>query len=109
MKITFKQYLCEGEIIRGKFEQKLRTKKGMYLNPDIEIPTGYERFEAESFPLKKGGQGGKIFGIKKDKSRHLISTTSEFKLADALTSAYNAGGYTTKDIKKIPLSDLFKK
>ena len=100
MNLTFKQFL-EGEVIKGKFEQKLRSKKGMYKHPDIEVPKGYERFEVEK--IGPHSKGGKIVGIKKNGDRKTISTTSSFELADALASAYNAGGYTDKEITKVKL------
>ena len=90
----------EGEVIKGKFEQKLRSKKGMYKNPDIEVPKGYERFEVE----KLGKKGGKIIGVKKDGTKKVISTSSSYEVASTLASAYNAGGYTDKPIRKVPLT-----
>ena len=100
MKLTFKQFLLsEGDVIKGKFEQRLRSKKGMYKHPDIKVPEGYARFEAE----KLGKKGGKIVGITKDGKRKTISSTSSFELANVLASAYNAGGYTDKEITYLKL------
>jgi hypothetical protein len=103
--------LFDGEVIHGKFEQKLRSQKGMYKNPDIEPPVSrkdkkpFDRFEVRKH---KSGKSASIYGIRKNGYEEDVgSTTAEF--ADVLASAYNAGGYTSRDIQKIPLSDLFKK
>ena len=97
MKPTFKQFF-EGDVIKGKFERKLKNK-GMYKNPDIEVPKGFERFEVEKH---RSGRVGTIYGIRKDGTRKSVGTSTA-EVADALAAAYNAGGYTDKEIRKIPL------
>lgn len=95
------EIINEGDVIDTKFTQKLSSKKGMYHNPDIEIPiskkTGepYQRFETK----KVGKTASSIIGINVDGDSEIISTTTH-KVASALASAYNAGGYTDKEIKK---------
>ncbi len=98
--------LFEGDVVRGKFEQRLRSKRGMYKNPDIEVPTGYVRFECE--PLGPNSKGGKIIGITADGRRKVVSTVSDYNAANVLAGAYNAGGYTTHSIEKVPLSSIFR-
>ncbi len=95
----------EGDVISTKFQQALAQKKGMHHNPDAEPPvsrkTGeaYVRFEIEPMP---SGNSAAMIGVLADGTKEEIGFTN-IKLADALTRAYNAGGYTDLDIAKIPL------
>ena len=95
----------EGDVISTKFQQALAQKKGMHHNPDIEIPvsrkTGeaYVRFEIEPMP---SGNSAAMIGVLADGTKEEIGF-SNMKVANALTRAYNAGGYTDLDIAKIPL------
>ena len=102
--------VVEGEVIDTKFQQKLAQKKGMFYNPDAEPPvsrtTGepYVRFETEPMP---SGKSAAIIGVLADGTREEISFTKA-DVADALAKAYNAGGYSTQNIKRVPLGDVFK-
>lgn len=95
----------EGDVIDTKFTQKLQQKRGMFYNPDLEPPvsrkTGetYIRFETEPMP---SGKSAAMIGVLADGTREEIGFTT-IKVADALTRAYNAGGYTDLDISRIPL------
>ncbi|KKM82483.1 hypothetical protein LCGC14_1319140 [marine sediment metagenome] len=95
----------EGEVIDTKFQQKLAQKKGMFHNPDAEPPvsrkTGepFVRFETEPMP---SGKSAAIIGVLADGTREEISFT-RIDVANALASAYNAGGYSTQKIERIPL------
>lgn len=96
----------KGNVIRGEFEKRLRSKKGLIYNPDVEIPVSridgqpFDRFEVN---------GGKIFGIRGDPLKggklELISSSTP-ESAHALASAYNAGGYYKTTIKKQPLGGM---
>ena len=78
----------KGNVIRGEFEKRLRSKKGLIHNPEVEIPVSsidgqpFDRFEVN---------GGTIYGVRGDNVEKLGSTTPDN--AQALASAYNAGGY----------------
>lgn len=95
----------EGEVIDTKFQQKLQQKRGMFYNPDAEPPvsrkTGepFVRFETEPMP---SGKSAAIIGVLADGTREEISFT-KIDVANALASAYNAGGYSTQKIERIPL------
>jgi hypothetical protein len=90
----------KGNVIRGEFEKRLRSKKGLIHNPDLEIPVAkidgepFDRFEVK---------GGTIYGVRGDDSyppglvEKIGSTTPEN--AHALASAYNAGGYYKEPIE----------
>lgn len=90
--------LVEGEVIRDRFKQKLKAK-GMYKNPDIDVPKGFERFYTKENP---SGKSGSIIGVRKNGTEKVIST-GHLDLIKTLAAAYNAGGYTDKELKKISL------
>jgi len=98
------EILAEGEVIDTKFQQRLAQKKGMFYNPDAEPPvsrkTGepFVRFETEPMP---SGKSASIIGVLADGTREDISFTRA-DVADALAKAYNAGGYSTQKIERVP-------
>lgn len=102
--------LKEGEVIHGKFEQKLRAKKGEHKNPDLEPPVSrkdkkpFDHFETVT---GKSGKFATIWGTRKDGYREDLGTTDRL-LAKIMADAYNAGGYTKHDVEKIDLKSLFK-
>ncbi len=100
----------EGEVIGTKFQQKLGQKRGMFYNPDAEPPVSrkdglpFDRFEVKEL---SSGKTGTIIGVRTSGYREEVGT-SQLKLAHALASAYNAGGYSDQTIEKVPLGDMFK-
>lgn len=98
-------FVLEGDIIRDKFEQKLRAKKGEHKNPDLEPPVSrkdkkpFDHFEVVP---SKSGTSGTIFGTRKDGYREQVSTT-RLDFAKVIADAYNAGGYTKHDVERIKL------
>lgn len=129
------QQVEEGDVIKHKFAQKQAQKgKDKYKhNADIandipmwdpikkrNIPGGvdypshyvdrstlepYDHFEVEPTGTKNGGA---IIGITQKGERVRISSTTNIDIARALADAYGRGGFTDKDIQKVPLSDIFK-
>ncbi len=102
--------ILEGEVIDTKFQQKLQQKKGMFYNPDAEPPVSrkdgkpFDRFETQD---TGSGKSAHVIGIRGDGYTEVVGT-SEIRLATALASAYNAGGYSAQKIEKVPLGDYFK-
>lgn len=100
----------EGEVIDTKFQQRLAQKRGMFHNPDAEPPVSmkdgqpFDRFETQD---TGSGKSAHIIGVRADGYAEVVGT-SEMRLAIALASAYNAGGYSTQKIEKVPLGDYFK-
>jgi len=72
-------------------------------NNSIKIPQGYASFYAK----KLGKSSGEIVGVKADGSKHRISTTSNFQLADALAKEYNSGGTAGTGIKSTSMLQAF--
>lgn len=100
----------EGEVIDTKFQQRLAQKKGMFYNPDADPPVSrkdgqpFDRFETQE---TASGNSAHIIGIRGDGYTEVVGTTRK-DVADALAKAYNAGGYSTQSIKRIPMGDMFK-
>jgi len=86
-----KDEVTEGQVVKVDF-----TKGKGVDNPGIEVPKGYDRFEAN---------GKVIVGFKGDK-RHVISTTSDPKLAQELVKIYN-GGKASTTIKPLSMLQAF--
>jgi len=123
------EFITEGDVIQHKFGTKQAQKgKDKYThNADIageipmfdragmrNIPTGVEypdhvtaKFEAEPYdhfevkPLSNG-KNAHIMGITKDDYEVQIST-STLEVSSALADAYNRGGFTDKNIRRIPI------
>lgn len=95
----------EGEVIDTKFQQGLAQKRGMFHNPDAEPPVSrkdgkpFDRFETRD---TGSGKSAHIIGIRGDGYTEIVGT-SEMRLATALASAYNAGGYSAQSIERIPV------
>jgi hypothetical protein len=109
MKLTFKDFISEGDVIKGNFGRNRDSKaaggevktadfsKGKGVdNPGISIPKGYDRFEAD---------GKKIIGIKGDK-RTVVSTSTSEKLVRELVKIYN-GGKSELTLTPITMTDAF--
>lgn len=100
----------EGEVIDTKFQQKLAQKRGMFHNPDAEPPVSmkdgqpFDRFETQE---TASGNSAHIIGVRGDGYTEVVGTTRK-DVAVALAKAYNAGGYSTQKIEKVPLGDVFK-
>jgi len=108
-KVENSSNINEGEVIKNKFKQKLATKKGVFHNPDIITPVSrfdkkpFDRFE--TIPI--GKNSSLIIGVRNNGYEEKLSVTRT-DIANALAGAYNTGGYTNKDIKKIDLKSYFK-
>jgi hypothetical protein len=70
--------------------------KGFEKHPDIEIPSGYDRFEVD---------GKKIIGVKGD-TRVTVSATSDPVLAQELVRVYN-GGKSSMEMKPLTMTQAF--
>ena len=96
----------EGDVIDTKFMQKLGQKKGMFYNPDAEPPVSrkdnkpFDRFEVK--PLPYSDKSATIVGVRANGYKEELGTTTK-KLAHILASAYNAGGYSSQEIKKVSM------
>lgn len=124
--------VSEGEVIKGRFGQKFVPTLGRTVrtsryerNPDIDIPMydpvkhrvwhagiseldnrePFDHFEVKASDI---GVTTHIIGVAKDGRRISVSTTSSEELAQALVDAYNRGGFTDKDIEKVPLKESAK-
>lgn len=93
--MRFKEYLLEGDVIKGDFG------KGHSVD-GIEIPKGYKSFYAKRIGTKNSAQ---IIGVKADGKEVVISTTT-FELAEALAKYYTTGK-TTKDLAPVSASSAF--
>jgi hypothetical protein len=98
-----------GEVIpSSKFEQRLRTKRGLLYNPDIADTAaelrkkGFVSFEAKPTDKNKPEKSWQIWGVLKNGEQKVISTTTK-ELARALAAAYSAGGYSKHHIQKVTL------
>ena len=113
------QSVAEGDVIRHKFaiKQAQKNRTPYYKNPDIEIPQYDPDRRAVYHPTLAAGQPedfdhfeveersptvARIIGITQQGQRIVASTTS-LELANALVDAYNRGGFTDKDIQRVPV------
>ena len=100
----------EGDVVHSKFQQGLAHKRGMFYSPDAEPPVSkkngqpFDRFEVSEHPR---GKIGTIIGVQADGYTEEVGT-SQLKVAQALASAYNAGGYSKEKIERVPVGDYFK-
>lgn len=96
--MKIRDIISEGNVIKTKFMTLLGQKKGMYKHPGIDVPEGYTSF------YTRQGRGNAYFivGVRADGSEKNIAVTSK-EVAEALAAAYNAGGWTDKDIEKVSL------
>jgi len=82
--------------------KRLANRRGAFKNSDVQVPQGFSRFEVQKLP----GGAGRVIGIRADGTRKDLGV-STLEVADALASSYNTGGYDSKGLRKIPLSDPF--
>lgn len=85
------ELVAEGQVVKADFSKG----KGVD-NPGIEVPKGYDRFEAE---------GKVIYGYKGSK-KHVVSTTTSDVLARELVKVYN-GGKASTSIKPMSMLQAF--
>jgi hypothetical protein len=106
--MKIRDIITEGDVIRTKFMTALGQKKGMYHNPDIDIPT-HPHHEYASFftkPMRTPGWSY-IYGLTTDGQEIRISSAQN-ALAEVLTGIYNTKGWTDQRIEKVPFTSAFK-
>jgi hypothetical protein len=95
--MRIRDIIKEGDVIRTKFMTLLGQKKGMYHHPGIDIPKGFVSFYSKPGQVSNGYF---IVGVRADGTEKNIAVTSK-EVAEALAAAYNAGGWTDKDIERV--------
>jgi hypothetical protein len=122
--------LQEGDVVKHKFglkqQQKNKTKYRFYqeIKDDIPVydrgthnavlpkyieshrhPENLEPFDHFEVQPSVSGVNGRILGITKDGMR-VLTSVARLELAKVLADAYNRGGFSDKDIEKVPPDTL---
>lgn len=91
---------------KGGNVTEIMRRRGMHQLRGVEIPLDprnqqpFARFEFEEVQ-GRSGKLGKIIGVHEDGTRVPVSTTSDPRLADILTRAYNNKGWLREDVEKL--------
>ena len=112
--------IMEGDVVRTKFATKQAQRGLDKYKPveGIEIPV-FDRAVNRSMPPDLAEDPEKfasfyaipssrsnaayIMGVRDNGEEHKTSTTGNMELADALADAYNRGGFSAQDIRRVPI------
>jgi len=122
--------VTEGDVVKHKFglkqQQKNKTKYRFYqeIKDDIPVydrgthnailpkyieshrhPENLEPFDHFEVQPSVSGVNGRILGITRDGMK-VLTSVARLELAKVLADAYNRGGFSDKDIEKVPLDTL---
>ena len=93
----------EGDVSRSLDRRRAQKGRDKYHKIDVDIPVHPSGREYDSFVVKPISDNvGRIVGII-DGEHYELPSTAHLELAHALVDAYNRGGFTDLDMRKVPL------